>query len=197
MTGGVLFVAANLFLIGADYDDFASTVTTRTFTTHTVLFWLAATLFLPGLIALYVLQSTRPTSARRTAAGTRRERPGAREHRVGKPQNAEKRTGSPDGRDVPPRCPIRCPMASRVQLRRARKSECAATFRDRPGRAPSSLQIGIFCRRGLHRSLHCVARIARFARCASGGRAMSGSRIDPPDLRRVVGIHPERAEAER
>jgi hypothetical protein len=59
MTGGVLFVAANLFLIGADYDDFASTVTTRTFTTHAVLFWLAATLFLPGLIALYVLQSTR------------------------------------------------------------------------------------------------------------------------------------------
>jgi hypothetical protein len=56
--GGVLFVASNLFLIGADYDEFAATVTTVTFTTHTVLFWLAAILFLPGLVALYVLQST-------------------------------------------------------------------------------------------------------------------------------------------
>ena len=57
--GGVVFVASNLFLVGADYEDFADTLTTRAFTTHTVLFWSAATFFLFGLVGLYTRQAER------------------------------------------------------------------------------------------------------------------------------------------
>lgn len=55
--GGVLFVGSNLFLLGADYDDFAATLATRSFTAHTVLFWLAAVLVLFALVALYAAQA--------------------------------------------------------------------------------------------------------------------------------------------
>ena len=57
--GGVLFVVSNLFLIGADYDNFAETIPTASFTVHTVLFWVAAAFFLLGLVALYVIQAER------------------------------------------------------------------------------------------------------------------------------------------
>lgn len=59
MLGGVVFTASNLFLIGSDYDNFAATMTTAAFTAHSVLFWIAATLFLLGLVGLYTRQAER------------------------------------------------------------------------------------------------------------------------------------------
>ena len=57
--GGLLFVVANLVLVGADYDEFAETATTTRFAIQTVLFWLAATCFLFGLVGLYAIQLER------------------------------------------------------------------------------------------------------------------------------------------
>lgn len=56
--GGALFVASNVFLLGADYDNFAEMLQTRSFTMHTILFWLASVLFLLALVALYAVQTT-------------------------------------------------------------------------------------------------------------------------------------------
>lgn len=55
--GGVLFIASNLVLLGADYDSFAATLVARRFTVHVVLFWIAATFSLFGLVGLYARQS--------------------------------------------------------------------------------------------------------------------------------------------
>jgi hypothetical protein len=56
---GALLVASNLVLVGADYDSFAATLVASRFTVHLVLFWIAATLALFGLVGLYARQSER------------------------------------------------------------------------------------------------------------------------------------------
>jgi len=54
---GALLVASNLVLVGAAYESFAAMLVAPRFTVHLVVFWIAATLALFGLVGLYARQS--------------------------------------------------------------------------------------------------------------------------------------------